>query len=111
MLHPLRVMLAAEGEIGRMVAVLHDVIEDTAITLGDLRNLGYPIKVLEALDCLTRREEETYEAYVERLLPDPVARSVKLADLKDNLEHIQNPDRQWRQLREWARKRIQEAAD
>lgn len=110
MLHPLRVMLAVEGEIERTVAVLHDVIEDTALSPGHLRNLGYPVRVLEALDRLTRREGETYEAYVERLLPDPIARSVKLADLKDNLAYIQNPAREWRHTRERARKRIQEAA-
>lgn len=110
-LHPLRVMLAVEGETERIVAVLHDVIEDTDLSLSDLRNLGYPDRVLQALDRLTRRQGETYEAYVERLLPDPIARAIKLADLKDNLTHIKDPATKWRDIRQRARTRIEEAAD
>lgn len=85
-LHPLRVMLRLEGEAERMVAVLHDVVEDSACTLERLRGLGYPEEVLGALDCLTKREGETYEAFIERVLPHPLARRVKLADLEDNMD-------------------------
>ena len=51
-----------------------------------LRGLGYPEQVLGALDCLTKREGETYEAFIERLLPHPLARRVKRADLEDNMD-------------------------
>ena len=85
-LHPLRVMLRLEGEAERMVAVLHDVVEDSSYTLEHLRGLGYPEEVLGALDCLTKREGETYEAFIERVLPHPLARRVKLADLEDNMD-------------------------
>ena len=85
-LHPLRVMLRLEGEAERMVAVLHDVVEDSSYTLERLRELGYPEEVLGALDCLTKREGETYEAFIERVLPHPLARRVKLADLEDNMD-------------------------
>ncbi|WP_309895016.1 GTP pyrophosphokinase [Archangium sp.] len=85
-LHPLRVMLRLEAEAERMVAVLHDVVEDSAYTLERLRELGYPEEVLGALDCLTKREGETYEAFIERVLPHPLARRVKLADLEDNMD-------------------------
>ena len=85
-LHPLRVMMRLETETERMVAVLHDVVEDSPWTLERLRGLGYPEEVLGALDCLTKREGETYEAFIERLLPNPLARRVKRADLEDNLD-------------------------
>jgi (p)ppGpp synthase/HD superfamily hydrolase len=85
-LHPLRVMLAVHGEAARMAAVLHDVVEDCGVTLDDLRVHGYPEDVVQAVDCLTRREGESYEAFVDRLAPNPLARCVKLADLEDNLD-------------------------
>ena len=85
-LHPLRVMMRLEGEAERMVAVLHDVVEDSSYTLERLRELGYPEEVLGALEHLTKREGETYEAFIERVLPHPLARRVKLADLEDNMD-------------------------
>jgi (p)ppGpp synthase/HD superfamily hydrolase len=85
-LHPLRVMMRLETEAERMAAILHDVVEDTPYTLERLRELGYPEEVLGALDCLTKREGETYEAFIERVSPHPLARRVKLADLEDNMD-------------------------
>ncbi|MCY1075055.1 GTP pyrophosphokinase [Archangium lansingense] len=85
-LHPLRVMMRLETETERMVAILHDVVEDSPWTLERLRELGYPEEVLGALDCLTKREGETYEAFIERVLPHPLARRVKRADLEDNMD-------------------------
>ncbi len=86
-LHPLRVMLRVSTEVERVTAVLHDVVEDTEYSLGDLSRLGYPSRVVDAVDRLSRREGERYEDYVDRILPDPTARAVKLADLEDNLLH------------------------
>ena len=86
-LHPLRVMCAVEGAHARMAAVLHDVVEDTQVTLVDLQNAGYPSRVIHAVDCLTRREGETYAAYIERVATDPMATIVKVADLRDNLRN------------------------
>jgi (p)ppGpp synthase/HD superfamily hydrolase len=85
-LHPLRVMMRLETEAERMAAILHDVVEDTPYTLERLRELGYPEEVLGALDCLTKREGETYEVFIERVYPHPLARRVKLADLEDNMD-------------------------
>jgi (p)ppGpp synthase/HD superfamily hydrolase len=92
-LHPLRVMLGLDTEAERLAGVLHDVVEDTRdrepegrITLATLRQLGFPEIVVEALDCLTRREGESYEDFIQRLKPNPLARRVKLADLTDNLD-------------------------
>ncbi|QSQ18059.1 HD domain-containing protein [Myxococcus landrumensis] len=85
-LHPLRLMLKLETEEERTVAVLHDVVEDTPWTLERLRERGYPAPVLRALEGLTRRKDESYEAFIERLRPDALARRVKLADLEDNMD-------------------------
>jgi len=85
-LHPLRVMMRLETEAERMAAILHDVVEDTPYTLERLRELGYPQEVLQALECLTKREGEGYEAFIERVRPHPLARRVKLADLEDNMD-------------------------
>jgi (p)ppGpp synthase/HD superfamily hydrolase len=84
-LHPLRVMAQVESDVARIVAVLHDVIEDTDCTFSDLRRLGYSERVIAAVDRLTHRDGEAYETYIERLKDDPLARQVKLADLEDNL--------------------------
>ncbi|MBJ6761061.1 GTP pyrophosphokinase [Myxococcaceae bacterium JPH2] len=85
-LHPLRVMFRVHSDLERTVAVLHDVVEDTPYTPEKLRELGYGEDVLSALDCLTRRKSESYEAFIERLRPHPLARRVKLADLEDNMD-------------------------
>ena len=88
--HPLAVMSLLEKptRYERMAALLHDVVEDTDITLSDISEL-YPIIVTDAVDALTRREGEVYRLYIERLAKNPIARKVKLADL----EHNMRPDR------------------
>jgi (p)ppGpp synthase/HD superfamily hydrolase len=85
-LHPLRMMFRVQTDAERMAAVLHDVVEDSAWTLDDLRARGIPHEVVEAVDHLTRRPGESYEAFVERAAAHPVARRVKIADLEDNLD-------------------------
>jgi guanosine-3',5'-bis(diphosphate) 3'-pyrophosphohydrolase len=87
--HPLRVMLAVRGHTRRVVAVLHDTLEDTLLTMEDLRSRDYPDDVLWALDALTRRAGEDYAFYIRRCKAHPTARVVKLADLADHL----SPDR------------------
>jgi (p)ppGpp synthase/HD superfamily hydrolase len=84
-LHVFRVMLAVEGWEARTTAVLHDVIEDTPTSAADLREAGIPERVVDAVVALTHREEDTYEAYIEALAENPLAREVKIADLADNL--------------------------
>jgi (p)ppGpp synthase/HD superfamily hydrolase len=83
-LHPLRVMNAVEGEAEKVVAILHDVIEDTSVTVEDLRREGFDEAVLAALDCVTQRKGEPYADYVVRSKSDQIAWRVKLADLEDN---------------------------
>lgn len=92
-LHPLRLMLKMKTMPERLVAVLHDIVEDSAWSLDSLRSDGFPEAIVKAVDCLTRRDEESYEAFIERLSANPLARVVKIADLEDNmnLDRITNP--------------------
>ena len=92
-LHPLRVMLRSSNDTERICGVLHDVIEDTDITLDMLRNQGFTSDVLAALDALTKRQGESYEDFTSRILKNEIACHVKLADLTDNMDlsRLQNP--------------------
>jgi (p)ppGpp synthase/HD superfamily hydrolase len=83
--HLVRVMLQLADPLDQIVAVLHDAVEDTDLRLDDLREAGYPVEVIAGLDAVTHRGDESYEDYIERLYRNPVARRVKVADLKDNL--------------------------
>jgi len=89
-LHPLRVMLRQHDEAAQIVAVLHDVIEDSRdeskVTAADLRADGYSEDIVTALEALTKREGEYYEDFIERVAMNPLARQVKLADLEDNMD-------------------------
>lgn len=92
-LHPLRVMFSRRSETERICAVLHDVIEDTDITLDYLRNEGFSEQVLSILDALTRRSNESYDEFISRIIHNKIACHVKLADLCDNMDlsRIENP--------------------
>ena len=83
-LHPLRLMTKMNSDEERIVAVLHDVVEDTDVTFDDLRKEGFPESTLEAVRLLTHEKAVPYEDYVRRIKPHPLARKVKLADLDDN---------------------------
>jgi (p)ppGpp synthase/HD superfamily hydrolase len=111
LLHPLRMMMRMDTEAAMMAAVLHDVVEDTEWTLERLREAGFSEEVLEAVDCLTHREGESYQQFVERVRTNRIARQVKIADLEDNmnvrrmkqlgpkeLERMEKYHRAWRVL-------------
>lgn len=76
--------LREHGDHAVMAGLLHDVVEDTHITLDDLRELGYPDDVVAAVDSVTRRPNETYMDMVRRAAADPLGRLVKLADNAHN---------------------------
>jgi (p)ppGpp synthase/HD superfamily hydrolase len=84
-LHPIRVMQSVNKPMEKICAILHDVVEDSDWTLKLLKKEGFPAAILEALDCLTKRDGEDYQDYVRRAGQNPIARQVKLADLKDNM--------------------------
>ena len=94
-LHPLRVMAQVEDTTEKMVAILHDVLEDSDLTPKDLREAGYPPAVVQAVDQLTKRPGEAYERYIQRLRLHPLARRVKLADLRDNMDVRRLPAEAW----------------
>jgi hypothetical protein len=83
-LHPLRVMHAVEGMDAQIIAILHDVVEDTSVTLDDLRAAGFSETILAGVRCVTHGKEESYADYVVRCKTNPLGRQVKLADLEDN---------------------------
>lgn len=82
--HPFHLAEQMEDEISTACALLHDVVEDTDLTLQDLRSMGFPEEVLEVLALLTHGEGVPYMDYVKRISVHPVAKRVKIADLLHN---------------------------
>src|SRR5690348_12828064 len=93
--HPMRVMAAVEGEEAKIVAVLHDVIEDCnpPWSAEKIRAEGFSDTVMAGLAAVTKREGEDYNSFVLRACADPNGRKVKVADLTDNMDlnRISNP--------------------
>jgi GTP diphosphokinase / guanosine-3',5'-bis(diphosphate) 3'-diphosphatase len=92
-LHPLRIMLTFATDHERMAAVLHDVVEDTDVTLDQLVAEGFAREVINAVVALTKLPGESRHDAAHRAAKDPVARRVKLADNTDNMDlsRIANP--------------------
>ena len=82
--HPFHLAEQMDTEETVCVALLHDVVEDTDYTLEDLIAMGFPKPVTDALALMTHDENVPYLDYVSKLKDNPVARQVKLADLKHN---------------------------
>lgn len=97
-LHPLKVMLRMSTQEERIVAVLHDVVEDCGISLDDLRKEGFSEEILSAIESVTKVPGESYEDFVDRAAQNPIGRVVKLADLEENsdLSRIASPS--WEDL-------------
>lgn len=103
-LHPLRLMLSQSDPAVRIAAVLHDVVEDTPVTLDDLRQAGFAADVLTAVDALTKRAGEDRLSAARRAAAHPIARLVKLADVADNMDlrRISDPtERDFARLKEY----------
>lgn len=92
-LHPLRVMLRLEGTDERIAAVLHDVVEDTEVTLAALTQEGFSQEVIAAVEALTKRPGESRLDAAARAAINSIARAVKLADNAENMDlsRIANP--------------------
>lgn len=82
--HPLRVMDAVTGETEKIVAVLHDTLEDTAITFQELEQ-QFGETIANAVQTLSRQEHEDYFDFIERVKGNAIAVQVKIADLQDNM--------------------------
>lgn len=68
-----------------LAALLHDVVEDSYYTLNDLHDQGIPLEALEVIQLLTKRESDDYKAFIQRLSDNPIARKIKLLDIRDNM--------------------------
>ena len=103
-LHPLRLMFAVNGVYNRMVAVLHDVVEDTSVTIDNLKAEGFPSEVTEAVQALTKQKGESRIEAAKRASRNSIARAVKLADVTDNMDitRISQPtERDYLRLKEY----------
>ncbi len=100
--HPFHLAEQMKDEYTTVCALLHDVVEDTDYTLEDLRAMGYPDEVVEALALLTHDPAVPYMAYVEEIAKNPIARKVKMADLRHNSD-LSRMD----EVDEWAVKRTE----
>lgn len=91
--HPMRVALAQTNERARIVAILHDTVEDTAITYDDLACAGFDDDIIAAVEALTKRPGEKRIDAAVRAKANPLALQVKFADVADNmnLARIGNP--------------------
>jgi hypothetical protein len=83
-LHPIRVMMRQESDDARIVALLHDTLEDTDLTEQDLRTAEFSEFIIEGVKLVTHDKKEPYADFVARCAAHPLARAVKLADLEDN---------------------------
>ena len=91
--HPFHLAEQMQTEETTVVALLHDVMEDTDYTLEDLQAMGFSPVVLEALVLMTHEAGIDYMDYVGKIKENPIARAVKLADLEHNsdlarLDHV-----------------------
>ena len=86
-LHPIGVMMRCETDEEKIVAILHDVVEDTDWTFDALREEGFSKTIIEALETVTKHsDDEDYDEFVQRSLKNEIGRKVKIADLRDNLD-------------------------
>jgi len=85
-LHPLRVMNKFSEKDLMIVSILHDVVEDTNITLDDLLHDGFSSDIVDAIGCLTKRKNEDYNSFIKRVMSNSLAVKVKIADIRDNLD-------------------------
>ena len=85
-LHPIHVAEQMKDEVTTIVALLHDVVEDTSVTLEDLKKYGFSQEVLEAIEVLTHKDGVKYMDYIRNLANNPVARKVKIEDIKHNTD-------------------------
>lgn len=84
--HPMRVAMRCHSDDEKIVALLHDTIEDTDVTVEYLLDQGFPQYIIDGILSVTKRDGESYEEFVARAAQNPLGRVVKLHDLEDNLD-------------------------
>ena len=85
-MHPIRVAERCKNVKAKIVALLHDTIEDTDVTPDSLCVDGFPEEIINGVLSVTKREGESYEDFVSRAAQNPIGREVKIADLEDNMD-------------------------
>lgn len=85
-LHPFFIAEQMDNDDARIVAYLHDVFEDTDMKINSLSSIGFSNDVIDALHAITKREDETYENYIQRVKRNDLACEVKKADLEHNMD-------------------------
>lgn len=85
-LHLFRVMLKGKTEEEQICGVLHDLVEDTNWTFEELAKEGFSNEIIEALKCVTKKNGENYDDFIQRVSKNPLAIQVKLNDLEDNMD-------------------------
>jgi (p)ppGpp synthase/HD superfamily hydrolase len=84
--HALHLAEQLQSEAAVCVALLHDVVEDTEYTIDDIRNMGFPEDVVDAVYCITRTKEMPYMDYIRIVKTNDLATQVKLLDLEHNMD-------------------------
>ena len=84
--HPFHLAEQMHSEETTVVALLHDVVEDTEYTVEDLSNMGFNQTITDALALLTHDKKTEYLEYVRKIKENPIAAAVKLADLRHNAD-------------------------
>ncbi len=82
--HPIRVLCKVDTLEEQIVAVLHDIVEDTDVTLEDLRELKFSPTIIDAIDAISRRRNEQLKPYLRRVRRNRIAYNVKMQDIRDN---------------------------
>ena len=85
-MHPIRVAERCKSPKAKIVALLHDTIEDTEVTPASLKEQGFPDEIIDGILSVTKQEGETYEEFVRRAAKNPLGKEVKQADLEDNMD-------------------------
>ena len=85
-LHPLLLALTFSDPDLQVVALLHDVVEDSNVTLEGLRDAGFSDETVCAIDSLTRKKDEAYDNFIDRVAKNHIAKQVKIKDLEDNMD-------------------------
>jgi (p)ppGpp synthase/HD superfamily hydrolase len=97
--HPEAVANKLEGHLLKAVAFLHDVLEDTDVTVEDLKSLGFSRDVIEAVVVLTKVKGQSYDEYLERVKSNHFAKMVKIVDMISNL----NDKPTWKQIQKYSK--------
>ena len=102
--HPFHLAEQMTDELSTVCALLHDVVEDTDCTFDDLRGMGFPEEVIAALKLLTHEDGVPYMDYVVEIAENPIAKAVKIADLRHNSDLSRMDESE---IDEWAIKRTE----